>query len=85
MGYIGLQFILNLVKYSNAVTAVIVTSCRKTITIILSFFIFHKPFQSSYAIGFLLVCSGVIINAIGKTKNSPNFPYSLSTLKEMTV
>lgn len=43
-GYFGTQVVLTLVKTCGAFAAVTVTTCRKAMTMILSFIFFSKPF-----------------------------------------
>lgn len=43
-GYLGIQIVLTLVQTSGALVAVTVTTCRKAVTIIMSFVFFTKPF-----------------------------------------
>lgn len=43
-GYLGIQIVLTLVRTCGAFVAVTVTTCRKAVTIILSFLLFSKPF-----------------------------------------
>ncbi len=40
----GLNVVLTLVKHFGALIAVTVTTCRKAVTIMLSFVLFAKPF-----------------------------------------
>ena len=49
-GYMGINIVLLLVKQFGALLAVTVTTCRKAITIILSFVFFAKPFTLQYLI-----------------------------------
>jgi adenosine 3'-phospho 5'-phosphosulfate transporter B3 len=44
VGYFGVNVVLTLVKEFGALVAVTVTTCRKAITIVLSFILFAKPF-----------------------------------------
>lgn len=43
-GYLGIQVVLTLVRTTGAFAAVTVTTCRKAITIVISFIFFNKPF-----------------------------------------
>ncbi|RMZ94283.1 adenosine 3 -phospho 5 -phosphosulfate transporter 2 isoform X2 [Brachionus plicatilis] len=45
VGYFGVNVVLTLVKRFGALIAVTVTTCRKAITIVLSFILFAKPFS----------------------------------------
>lgn len=68
LGYFGILFVLGLVKISSALTTVIVTSCRKALTVVFSFILFAKPFSIFYLIGFMTFFGGVAMNVY--TKNS---------------
>eukprot|EP00741_Cyanophora_paradoxa_P019084 tig00021119_g18426.t1 len=65
-GYLGTYFVLMLVNGFGAVTAVVVTSCRKLITIMLSFVLFPKPFTWLYLWGTLVLFAGVLVNTYAK-------------------
>lgn len=43
-GYLGIQIVLTLVRTCGAFAAVTVTTCRKAVTMVLSFIFFSKPF-----------------------------------------
>ena len=43
-GYLGIDIVLTLIKEYGALICVTVTTCRKALTIILSFTLFSKPF-----------------------------------------
>lgn len=44
-GYLGIQFVLTLVRMCGATLAATVTTARKAVTIALSFLFFSKPFS----------------------------------------
>lgn len=44
-GYLGIQFVLTLVRTCGAPLAATVTTARKAITIAISFVLFSKPFS----------------------------------------
>lgn len=44
-GYLGIQFVLTLVRTCGATLAATVTTARKAVTIALSFLFFSKPFS----------------------------------------
>lgn len=71
-GYLGLIVVLSLVKSFGALIAVTVTTCRKAITIILSFMFFTKPFTQQYIWSGLLVVLGIYLNVYSKNKLSWN-------------
>jgi len=68
LGYFGILFVLGLVRISSALTTVIVTSCRKALTVVFSFILFAKPFSILYVAGFSTFFVGVALNVY--TKNS---------------
>ncbi|CAG7828442.1 unnamed protein product, partial [Allacma fusca] len=72
-GYVGIQIVLQLVRTSGAFAAVTVTTCRKAVTIILSFLIFSKPFTFQYVYSGLLVVFGIYINLF--SKKNPEFSF----------
>ncbi|XP_062589735.1 adenosine 3'-phospho 5'-phosphosulfate transporter 2-like [Saccostrea cucullata] len=69
-GYVGLAIVLTLVKTFGALIAVTVTTCRKAVTIILSFFFFSKPFTFQYVWSGLLVVLGIYLNVYSKNRKS---------------
>ncbi|XP_005098299.1 adenosine 3'-phospho 5'-phosphosulfate transporter 2 [Aplysia californica] len=69
-GYLGLYVVLTLVKSFGALVAVTVTTCRKAVTIILSFMFFTKPFTSEYIWSGLVVVLGIYLNLYSKNKAS---------------
>jgi len=69
-GYLGIQIVLSLVRQFGAFLAVTVTTFRKTISIVLSFIFFSKPFTAQYVYSGLLVLLGIYINIYAKNKDS---------------
>ncbi|KAL4002684.1 UAA transporter family protein [Acanthocheilonema viteae] len=69
-GYLGLNVVLSLVRTQGALTAVTITTARKTITIILSFLFFSKPFVTQYFWGALLILIAVYLNLYSKNRAS---------------
>lgn len=69
-GYIGVNIVLTLVKTFGALIAVTVTTCRKAVTIILSFIFFTKPFTFQYVWSGLIVVLGIYLNVYSKYKDS---------------
>ncbi|KRT81849.1 hypothetical protein AMK59_5616, partial [Oryctes borbonicus] len=78
-GYLGIQVVLTLVRTCGAFVAVTVTTCRKAVTMIISFMFFSKPFTFQYLWSGLLVIFGIYMNIYSK-----KHPLSLSDL-EMKV
>ncbi|XP_037520070.1 adenosine 3'-phospho 5'-phosphosulfate transporter 2 isoform X2 [Rhipicephalus sanguineus] len=66
LGYLGIQLVLTLISISDAFITVIVTTCRKAISIILSFMLFAKPFSFQYVWSGALVLLGVYLHAYSK-------------------
>ncbi|XP_070556041.1 adenosine 3'-phospho 5'-phosphosulfate transporter 2-like [Ptychodera flava] len=67
-GYLGISFVLALVKCCGALIAVTVTTCRKAVTMVLSFLFFTKPFTSQYLWSGVIVMLGIILNVYSKNK-----------------
>jgi adenosine 3'-phospho 5'-phosphosulfate transporter B3 len=65
-GYIGIQIVLQLVRTGGAFAAVTVTTCRKAVSIVISFLVFSKPFTSQYVYSGLLVVLGIYLNLYSK-------------------
>ncbi|XP_074029642.1 adenosine 3'-phospho 5'-phosphosulfate transporter 2 isoform X2 [Leptinotarsa decemlineata] len=71
-GYLGIQIVLTLVRRVGAFAAVTVTTCRKAVTIVISFIFFSKPFTFQYLWSGLLVLTGIYLNVFSK-----NHPFSM--------
>jgi len=69
-GYLGIQIVLGLVRQFGAFLAVTVTTFRKTISIVLSFIFFSKPFTIHYIYSGILVMVGIYISMYSKNKDS---------------
>ena len=67
-GYIGVQIVLQLVRTGGAFAAVTVTTCRKAVTIAISFLAFQKPFSFQYVYAGALVVGGIYLNLVSKSK-----------------
>ena len=67
-GYLGVNIVLNLVKIYGALIAVTVTTCRKAVTIVLSFLLFTKPFTMQYVWSGVIVVVGIYLNVYSKNK-----------------
>ncbi|KAH3745711.1 adenosine 3'-phospho 5'-phosphosulfate transporter 2 [Pelomyxa schiedti] len=70
LAYFGTVCVLMLVKRTSALTAVITTSCRKAMSLFLSFLLFSKPFTFPYLAGAAVVFAGVVLNIKYKPKQS---------------
>ncbi|XP_017773021.1 PREDICTED: adenosine 3'-phospho 5'-phosphosulfate transporter 2 [Nicrophorus vespilloides] len=71
-GYLGIQIVLTLVRTCGAFVTVTVTTCRKAMTIIISFIFFNKPFVFQYLTSGLLVVIAIYLNLYSK-KNPMSF------------
>eukprot|EP01135_Chromosphaera_perkinsii_P009388 Nk52_evm64s1737 gene=Nk52_evmTU64s1737 len=67
-GYLGVKFVLDLVREYGALLAVTVTTCRKAATMVLSFLIFPKPFTLQHFFSGFLVIVGLCLNIYKKNK-----------------
>ncbi|XP_014248308.1 adenosine 3'-phospho 5'-phosphosulfate transporter 2 [Cimex lectularius] len=65
-GYLGVQVVLTLVTMSGALVAVTITTCRKAVSIIVSFVFFTKPFTIHYVWAGLIVILGIYLNLASK-------------------
>ncbi len=68
-GYLGINIVLTLVKQFGAFVAVSVTTCRKAVTIVLSFLFFAKPFTFQYVWSGAIVVLGIYLNVMGKNRH----------------
>lgn len=59
-GYCGLRCYLHLVKTGGAALGVVCTTCRKLITLVLSFIAFKKPFTTLHLLGLILLGVGIV-------------------------
>jgi len=71
-GYLGIDIVLTLIKEYGALICVTVTTCRKAITIILSFTLFSKPFVFDYVWSGLIVLVGIYLNVYSRNQTSFN-------------
>ncbi|XP_064406705.1 adenosine 3'-phospho 5'-phosphosulfate transporter 2-like isoform X2 [Halichondria panicea] len=71
-GYLGINFVLVLVRSFGALLAVTVTTFRKAVTMVLSFMLFTKPFTTQYIWAGLIVLLGILINLYNKNKLKVN-------------
>lgn len=68
VGYIGILFVLSMVKSYGALLAVTVTTFRKALSIIMSFVFFTKPFTIQYVWSGLIVFFGIVLNIYSKNR-----------------
>jgi len=78
-GYVGIQIVLQLVRTGGAFAAVTVTTCRKAVSIVISFLVFSKPFTSQYVYSGLLVVLGIYLNMYSKKNPDFSFPQAWNT------
>lgn len=85
-GYLGINIVLHLVKGFGALIAVTVTTCRKAVTIVVSFVFFSKPFTYQYLWSGLLVSLGIYLNLFSKNRDKWESQLSrcFSRLKNIT-
>ncbi|XP_046746010.1 adenosine 3'-phospho 5'-phosphosulfate transporter 2 [Diprion similis] len=67
-GYLGIQIVLTLVQCCGAFVAATVTTCRKAISILISFMFFYKPFTFQYVWSGLIVVLGIYLNIYSKKR-----------------
>jgi len=58
-GYMGLRCYLQIVKGGGAAMGVVCTTCRKLVTLVLSFLAFKKPFTFFHFVGLSLLAAGI--------------------------
>ncbi|XP_019731127.1 adenosine 3'-phospho 5'-phosphosulfate transporter 2 isoform X1 [Hippocampus comes] len=73
-GFLGVSFVLALIKLFDALVAVTVTTGRKAVTIFFSFMFFSKPFTFQYICGGLLVLVGIFLNVYSKNREKMKLP-----------
>ena len=66
ISYLGIVLVLTVLKCSDSLTAVIITSCRKAVTVVLSFLLFSKPFSVNYVYGGILVFLAIWLTVTGQ-------------------
>jgi len=59
--YAGLVVVLLIVSRYGAVVTTFVTSCRRLFSLLLSFLLFPKPFQSGHLVGVIMVFGGILL------------------------
>lgn len=71
-GYLGITFVLTLIKAFGALVAVTVTTGRKAVTMVLSFMFFAKPFTINYVWSGFIVLLGISLNVYSKNEAKLN-------------
>ena len=81
MGYLSVGFVLLLIKHFSATLAEVVKSCRKIVSIMLSFMVHPKPFGQNHLLGgFLFFSSAALaVHAKKKAENAKANAASLPT------
>ncbi|XP_075259688.1 adenosine 3'-phospho 5'-phosphosulfate transporter 2-like isoform X3 [Convolutriloba macropyga] len=71
-GYFGVNLVLDLVVTYGALIAVTVTTCRKAVTIVISFLAFSKPFTVQYVFAGFVIFLGIFLNVYSKNTEQMN-------------
>ena len=66
VAYIAISAFMMIVKKYGGVTAVLLSTARKGMTLILSFILFPKAFSWYYVLGAILVLGGLLVVSLGK-------------------
>jgi adenosine 3'-phospho 5'-phosphosulfate transporter B3 len=69
IAYIAISFHMTVVRRFGGVTAVLVSTGRKGMTLILSFILFPKKFSWLYVLGALMVLGGLLLSSLHKIRN----------------
>lgn len=69
IAYIAISFHMTVVRRFGGVTAVLVSTGRKGMTLILSFILFPKKFSWLYLLGALMVLGGLLLSSLHKIRN----------------
>lgn len=75
-GYIGISFVLQLIRLFGALVTVTVTTGRKAVSIVVSFLFFSKPFTMQYLWSGFLVLLGIYLNVYSKNRVKMNEQFS---------
>ena len=67
VAYVAISAFMMIVKNYGGVTAVLLSTARKGMTLILSFLLFPKNFSWFYVLGASLVLGGLLVISVGKT------------------
>merc|ERR1712087_499930 len=79
-GYVGLQFVLEMIRFFGAFTTVAVTTGRKALTIIISFLLFEKPFVMQYLWSGLIVIAGIFLNVYSRNRSKLSARWQIENL-----
>jgi adenosine 3'-phospho 5'-phosphosulfate transporter B3 len=64
---LGMIFVIALLKTTDAIVTVTVTSLRKAFTVILSFVLFSKPWSVKYLYGGIAIAAGAALEVLEAT------------------
>nr|CAD7446238.1 unnamed protein product [Timema bartmani] len=83
-GYLGIQIVLTLVRTCGALAAATVTTCRKAVTIVISFIFFSKPFTFQYVWSGLIVVLGIYLNIYSKNQGKASLKDCCAKLNQIS-
>mmetsp|Transcript_19318 Transcript_19318/g.74193 ORF Transcript_19318/g.74193 Transcript_19318/m.74193 type:complete len:356 (+) Transcript_19318:124-1191(+) len=67
-GYVGLLFVLPMITIFGSFVAMTVTSCRKAVTLMISFMLFANTFTHMHAVAVALVFGGIALHILAKNR-----------------
>lgn len=82
-GYVGLQFVLEMIRLFGAFTTVAVTTGRKALTIIISFLLFEKPFVMQYLWSGFIVIAGILLNVYSRNQSKLSSRWQIQNLSKV--
>jgi len=82
-GYVGLQFVLEMIRLFGAFTTVAVTTGRKALTIIISFLLFEKPFVMQYLWSGFIVIAGILLNVYSRNQSKLSARWQIQNLSKV--
>lgn len=82
ISYIAVSSFMTIVKKYGGVTAVLLGTARKAMTLILSFVLFPKAFSWLYVLGATLVLGGLMVVSLSKEVNPVTKVQSMDTTRE---
>lgn len=89
VAYIAISFHMTVVRRFGGVSAVLVATGRKGMTLVLSFLLFPKSFSLFYVMGALMVLGGLLLSSLvkirEKNKNKNNTRQNKQDGKEQTI
>eukprot|EP00761_Pharyngomonas_kirbyi_P012271 gb/GECH01012298.1/.p1 GENE.gb/GECH01012298.1/~~gb/GECH01012298.1/.p1 ORF type:complete len:328 (+),score=43.76 gb/GECH01012298.1/:1-984(+) len=85
LGFVGVMFFMAMMKRFGAFAAVTTTSCRKVVTLLLSFVVFPKPVTPMFGLAVGLVFSGVAVNIFSKHSDTDQAQRAKQSKKDNMV